>query len=83
LDQLHLGCLGGQSERDVDARHRCEDIGDDAMAFWKSRHFIEHQRWVAHLSLINVNEAADLLFGFGSLDDLQLPGIFDAADPVS
>jgi hypothetical protein len=53
------------------------------MAFRKSRHFIEHQRGVAHLSLIDVDEAADLLFGFGSLDDLQLAGIFDAANPVS
>jgi hypothetical protein len=53
------------------------------MAFRKPRHFIEQQRWVAHLPLIDVDEAADLLFGFSALDDLQLPGIFDAANPVS
>ena len=48
------------------------------MALGKARHFVEQQRRVAHLALINVDEAADLLFGFGPLDGLQLAGGLDA-----
>src|SRR6266581_7482402 len=53
------------------------------MASRKSRYLIEHQRRVAHFSLINVDEAADFLFGLGALDDFQFAGCLNAADPVA
>jgi hypothetical protein len=52
------------------------------MAFGKVRYVVEDERRVAHLPLIDVDEAADLLLGLGAFDRLQLPGIFDVADPV-
>ncbi len=82
LNQLHFGCLRRQSERNVDTRHRGQDVGDDAPAAGKPRHVVEQQRGIAHLALINVDDAADLLFGFGALDGFQLSGGCDALDPV-
>src|SRR5437867_11582777 len=53
------------------------------MAFWKSWYLVEHQCRVAHFPLIDVDEAADFLFGLRALDDFQFADRLDAADPVA
>src|SRR5262249_36507136 len=53
------------------------------MAFRKSRYLIEHERRVAHLPLINVDEGTDFLFGLGALDEFQFARRLNAADPVT
>ena len=40
-------------------------------------------RRIAHLALIDVDDAADLLLRLGALDDLQLAGRRDVVDPVA
>jgi hypothetical protein len=83
LDQRHFGRVRRQSQRDIDPRHRRQDVGDYAVALGKARHFVEQQRRVAHLPLIDIDEATDLFFGLGPLDGLELARGFDRAYPVS
>jgi broad specificity phosphatase PhoE len=82
LNELHFGSLRGQPERHIDARNRSQDVGNDAVAAGKPRHFIEQQRRMAHFPLVDVNEATDLLLMLGALDRLKLPRRVDGADPI-
>jgi len=82
-DQIHLGALGRQAERDVDARHRGEDVGEHPVALGEARHLVEHYRRVSHLALIDIEDAADLLGRLGAPDDFQLAGGRDLGDPVA
>ena len=66
LDLLHLGAFRRQAERDVDARDRGEDVGDDAVALGKAGDLVEHHRRIAHLAHIDVDDAADLFLRLGA-----------------
>jgi hypothetical protein len=79
VHELHLGPLRRQAKRDVDARHRGEDIGEDAMTLGETGHVIEHHRRIAHAALVEVDDAADLLLRLGTVDDLELAGRLDGA----
>ena len=82
-DQVHLGALRRQAEREIDARHRGQDIGEHPVAFGEPRHLVEHHGRIAHAPLIDIQNAADLLFRLGTADDLQFAGLLDLGDPVA
>ncbi len=83
LDLLHLRRLRRQAQRQVDARYRGEDVGDDAVAFGKAGHRVEQHRGIAHLAHIDVDDAADLLLRLGAGDDFELARGAHALDPVA
>ena len=66
LDLLHLRDFRRQAERQVGARDRGEDVGDDAVTFGEAGHLVEHHRGIAHLAHIDVDDAADLFLGLGA-----------------
>jgi hypothetical protein len=53
------------------------------MALREARNLVEHHRGIAHLALVDVDDAADLFLGLGALDHFQLAGGPDPVDPVS
>jgi hypothetical protein len=55
---------------------------DDSVSLGEARHLVKQQRRVAHLALVDIDKGADLLFGLGAFDRLQLSGGFDPANPI-
>ena len=66
IDQLDLGRVDRLAERDIDARHRGQDIRQHARALRKSGDIVEHHRRVGHLVHVNVDNRANLFMVIGA-----------------
>ncbi len=53
------------------------------MTLGKAGHLVEHHRGIAHPSLIDVDDAADLLARLRAANDLQFARSLDLIDPVA
>ena len=82
VHELHLGSLRRQAQGDVDARHRGQDIGEDARSLGKSGNLVEHDGRIAHPPLVDVDDAADFLLRLGTADGRELPGCCNRIDPI-
>src|SRR5262249_5569870 len=83
LDLLHLRRFRRQAQRQVDARNRGQDVGDDTVALGKAWDLVAQHRLIAYLADIYSDDAADLLLRLGAGDDLELARGADAFDPVA
>ena len=81
MHQIDGARVGIEPQRDVDAPHRGEDIGEDAVAARKAGHVVEQHGLVADPALIDVDDAADFLLALGAVDVLQLAGGAQLRDP--
>ncbi len=70
-----------EPQRDVDAAHRGENVGEDAVAARKAGHVVEQHGLVADLALIDVDDAADFLLALGALDVLHFARGAQVRDP--
>src|ERR1700692_44390 len=68
MHQLGGTGIGIEPERDVDAPHRGQNIGEDTMAARIAGHVVEQHGLVADLALIDVDDAADLFLALGAGD---------------
>ena len=71
-DQVHLARIGGQAERDVDAAHAGQDVGDDAVTLRVTGDLVEHDGRAVARALVDVDDAADLPLALGAGDELEL-----------
>ena len=83
LHQLHVGALGGNAQRHVDARHGGQDIRQHPRALGIAGDLVEEHRRIAHLAHVDIDDAADLLLGLGALDDLEFAHGVDGRNPVT
>jgi len=81
MHQFDGGGVRVKAERDVDAAHRGQDVGEDAVPARIARHVVEQHRPVADAALVDVDDAADLLLALGARDVLQLAGGAQLRDP--
>ena len=67
----------------VDAADRGQDVGDDAMALGIAGDFVEQDRLVAGLALVEIDDAADLLVAVRAGDVLDFARRLHLCDPAS
>ena len=83
LDEIHLGRLGRQAKRDIDARHRCQQVRHHAVTLGKAGDIVEQNGRGPHLALDDIDDAADVFLKVGAADGMQLAGRLDCAHPVA
>ena len=81
LHQLDLAAFGRAAEREIDAAHRGEDVGQDAMALRIAGDVVEQHRRIAGLALEDVDDAADLALALGARDVRHLAGRLHLGEP--
>ncbi len=82
IDEAYLRRIHRQIERDIDARHRGQDIGQHPVTLVVARNVVEHDRRVGHFAHMDIDNRADLLLAVGARHVLQLPRRFEPRNPV-
>src|SRR6516162_6482370 len=80
-DEFDRRTVDRQTEREIDAPHRGENIREDAMAVGIARNVVEQHGTVAHLAHIEVDDAADFRLALGAADVLHLARRAQRIDP--
>src|SRR6516164_706938 len=80
-DELDRGTVDRQTEREIDAAHRGENIREDAVAEGIARNVVEQYGAVAHLTHVEVDDAADFRLALGAADVLHLARRAQRIDP--
>jgi hypothetical protein len=81
--QFDRRAVDRQTQREVDAAHRGEDVRQDAVAVRIAGHVVEQHRLVAHLAHVEIDDAADLRLALGAGYFLHLAGGPQRLDPRS
>src|SRR5215831_20465940 len=82
-DELERGTVDGQTEREVDAPHRGENVREDAVAVGIAGNVVEQHGAVAHLAHVEVDDAADFRLALGAADLLHLARRAQRIDPAA
>src|SRR5262249_38734354 len=80
-DELERGTVDRQTEREIDAPHRGENVREDAVAVGIARNVVDQHGAVAHLAHGEVDDAAVFRLSVGAADPLRRARRAQRIDP--